>query len=740
MKIMTQVSWQIRAIKRLVPGTDIKADECLVESTLKTLIANNTIYSYIVDYFKGESRIEEIASKYNIDAKMFVCIVRNILSKLKQNGFLKYIASNGDDIKRLIDQVSYNANRFHISYLPIPIKSVESIDRVYRYTMISDLVDMYYENRIKLMYRRVIRDALVQFGLIDIEDNNEKDEYPSNVYRRLYFIDKNETIDRIPENFEENIKYVLDNIGSHGDEFELIIMKYKECKSYREISIEMKCDEKDVQYAIESIFRVLGEPRISKALALGVKPRIKDKKEKAEQLELLPITESSPITRLRGTLRSVLITRLEENGIKTISDLKPLSRMSLLSMNGVGDINADEIIRVAKMHGIEIPRYRKDAPIFKNNKAPGNRKVNKTSRDKKNAEGGCLYFTPDQLFEDDVKANDNIWPINFISRVNKDISKDDVNIDGIYFVLDQLTTKYGKETILAVYKDLKKLKEVRRTTPGYEPRGIIEIVVKEISSNPVLMKLLTTSIEQAKDEIRVNPNYFIPENILMWGLKLYTINSRIYPQQIYSITAFLNIVGWTFEDLDNLDYDKIREANKILIKNHCMFINFTKPKDGYKISDDASVCDKILYILGLYHLPGSSDVSWLELDICLSGKSRSRGINMINILNSNLSTEYVLKHYPDIKDTLANVFDKKSEFIIYGLKEFNDRFYKSLVCIGFEEGKEKNVLVTLLNAGCNRVGDIYNMPSYIMHNTLSADEICTLNNVLKRIGLFIPPK
>lgn len=566
---MTQVSWQIRAIKWLVPGTDIKADDQLIERVLKDLITNSTVYSYIVDYFKARYKLEEIAIKHNVDADKFVIIVSNTLNKLKQNGFLKYIVANGDNIEDLINQISYNTTRYHISYLPIPLDLISILDRRYQFTMISDLIDLYYGDAIPRKYINTVANILNRFHLIDVVFDKEaiKDEYPINVFRRLYFVDKNESITELPKNFEENIEYVLRNIGTHGDEFDLITMKYKEHKTYKDISIEMKCDEKDIQYAIDNIFRILGEPRNAKALALGIRPTIRTKKVDHNTSDTYHITESSPIDKLSGTLRTALITRLKENGINIISDLKQLSRMSLLSMNGIGDVSADEIIRVAKIYGIEILRYRKDAPLFKNVKTPGSRTIDKTRREKKNAEGGCLYHTLEELRNKEIEAEVDIWPINFVSKLDPNISRDDINIDGVNFILDQLITKYGKIVVLAIYKDHKKLNEVSHMIPGYNPSGVFRSVVHEITSNPVLKRLLTVSIDKAKEDVKVNPNHYLPENILMWGIRLYTMNKYINPYQIYSLKELLDVVGWTIHDLDFLTYDRIKKPTESLLKN-----------------------------------------------------------------------------------------------------------------------------------------------------------------------------
>lgn len=53
-----------------------------------------------------------------------------------------------------------------------------------------------------------------------------------------------------------------------------------------------------------------------------------------------------------------------------------------------------------------------------------------------------------------------------------------------------------------------------------------------------------------------------------------------------------------------------------------------------------------------------------------------------------------------------------SEFFIYVLKDFNDRFYKSLTCIGFTEDEEK-LLAKLLHNRFNNVGDVYAYMQYL---------------------------
>lgn len=170
---MEQVDWRIRLVRRIFPQVKIKISKDEIDDILHILLDNKT-YGYVEDYFKGELKPVEISEKYNIDTRNLIAILRSTINNIKHNGY--FISMLTMSLQELKDYISYNSTRYHISFLPLPIKLISILDRKYHYTMISDLMDLHYSDYIPYGYRTLVENVLIQFNLIDNLHTKYKDD------------------------------------------------------------------------------------------------------------------------------------------------------------------------------------------------------------------------------------------------------------------------------------------------------------------------------------------------------------------------------------------------------------------------------------------------------------------------------------------------------------------------------------------------------------------------------------
>lgn len=659
-------NWSLDTVKQLWPGiyaSKMKIEDLdeILSSIIHKLFFINNLDEIALEYFRDNLSVKEIADTHGMREETINTNIAFIVKYLKNSGYAKSIISIGYD--KLVSDISYNTTRYHIGYLPIPANLISKLDMKYGYTMISDLIDMVKYNEIPRMpYNGLIEECLIEFNLIDPLPVAINLQYPYNLYKRLYGIQKEDMPEHLPNNFAKNFEICCKRILDE-DVCRVILMKYKLNKTYKEIADKFGFIEKDVHIIVENAIDRLRQTAAAYIIN-GHLPNeddfdrfnygkfiIKDISYSDDNIH--SDSERSIDNRyISDTLNlpKSIIARLNSYKIITIKDIKRQSRQSLLSIGGIGNVSLEMIIRELNKLNIFIPKCSKTA-------IPFDPPIKKQKRQKSN---------------NMVKLK---WPNNFIHDICKSDENHSHSNDDIECILNSLTD-IERRCIELYYKQSKTLQEIDFVL-NYTIRAseIISQALKGIRNNNIIMNILKSSAKKLRLDIINHPSDYTIENTALWGLRAICINKYINIDRLgnmYNLCKALNIID--INDLGRLKAKDLREKNAHLIAEYGIYLDFL-----YRNTDlpsDISGEENIIWRALSPAIPVDENAK-IGIDMAIAYfQSKPPIVKFISYLRTGhlASIEYIMANISYIRE----IFNKFDAFLIEGVAEQDMRIYSDL--------------------------------------------------------------